>query len=55
MKQCYRCKCLFIDSSVGYEECTLATDFSDEEYEEYLREGYLARCPYFEKVGNNDY
>lgn len=49
MTYCEQCKYLFHDHSVGYSECSKENDFTDEEYEEYEKNGELKDCPYFEE------
>lgn len=46
-QQCQSCKYCFIDQSVGYWECTIADNLSDEEYEEYCDDIGPIPCPHF--------
>ena len=49
MNQCSKCKYLFVDMSVGFEQCVRLQVFSENEYNEYCECGYLSECPYYEK------
>lgn len=49
MTYCEQCKYFFREESVGYSGCSKENDFTDEEYEEYGKNGELKDCQYFEE------
>lgn len=48
---CRNCKHLFIDSDVGYAECTKMDEFTKEQIEEYEVNCDLSNCPFYEEEG----
>ena len=50
MDKCYSCKWYFSDLSVGYIDCEKTGSFTDAEYDEYVENGYIDKCPYYEEM-----
>ena len=44
---CLYCSNDFVDSSVGYAECTRMDELTDDEYEELCTSGFVCNCSQF--------
>ena len=49
MDKCMMCKWLFLDRTVDMYECEKRDLFTDTQDDEYIDNGFVKNCPYFEQ------